>query len=50
MVLELVIYRYGIPKFMPGMASAAASLLFGGIVIFIFFLLGFQKEIRAGGQ
>jgi ABC-type sugar transport system permease subunit len=50
MVLELVIYRYGIPKFMPGMASAAASLLFGGIVVFIFLLLGFRKEIQAGGQ
>lgn len=47
MVLELVIYRYGVPKFMPGMASAAAALLFGGIVIFIFLLLKFRKGIQA---
>jgi len=46
MVLELIIYRYGIPRFMPGIASAAASLLFVGIFVFIFLLLRFRKGIQ----
>jgi len=46
MVLEMIIYRYGIPRFMPGIASAAASLLFVGIFVFIFLLLRFRKGIQ----
>ncbi len=49
MVLEMIIYRYGIPRFMPGIASAASSLLFVGIFVFIFLLLRFRKGMQTRG-